>query len=128
MNPWGPSRAPLRRTMIHLELIYQGDHCPSCYYMAEAVEQVLPKFVGLVRYTKVEFMKSKAHARRFYELSISLYGEEETSKKLRCAPIPSLFINGVLAFDMIPPKDALEEAIERAITENHTMECLYGAS
>lgn len=96
--------------------------------MAEAVEQVLPKFVGLVKYTKVEFMKSKAHAKRFYELSVGLYGEEATSKKLRCAPIPSLFINGVLVFDMIPPKDELEEAILRAISENDTTEQLYGVS
>lgn len=104
--------------MVHLELIYQGDHCPSCYYMAEAVEQLLPKFVGLVRYTKVEFMKNRAHAKRFYELSISLYGEDETNKRLRCAPIPSLFINGVLAFDMIPPMDELEGAIQKAVIQS----------
>jgi len=102
---------------VHLELIYQGDHCPSCFYMAEAVEQVLPKFGPLVKYTKLEFTKVRAHARRFYELSISLYGFHEATKRLRCAPIPSLFINGRLVFDIIPPLQELEEAISKAILE-----------
>lgn len=111
---WGPGRGD----MIHIEVIYQGDHCPSCYYMAEAVEQILPKFVGLVKFTKVEFMKSRAHAKRFYELSVSLYGEEQIKNRLRCAPIPSLFINGILAFDMIPPMNELEAAIQNAIMQS----------
>ncbi len=83
--------------------------------MAEAVEQVLGKFGRWVKYTKVEFMKSKAHAKRFYELSVSLYGEEVLKNRLRCAPIPSLFINGQLVFDMIPTRDELEQALEMAI-------------
>jgi len=100
---------------VHLELIYQGDHCPSCFYMAEAVEMVLPKYANMVRYTKLEFTKNRNHAKRFYELSISLYGFDEATKRLKCAPIPSLFINGKLAFDIIPPLHELEEAISKAI-------------
>lgn len=100
---------------IHLEIIYQGDHCPACYYMAEAVEELLPAYHPKIRYTRVEYMKSKAHARRFYELSVSLYGEEELRKRMRCAPIPSLFINGELVFDSIPPRHELMEAIDAAL-------------
>jgi hypothetical protein len=83
--------------------------------MAEAVEEVIPKYAHHVRFTKVEYMKSKVHARRFYDLSVSLYGEEELKKRLRCAPIPSLFIDGELIFDVIPVQDDLVEAIESAL-------------
>jgi hypothetical protein len=115
---WGPD--PFRPGVekmgsIHIEIIYQGDHCPACFYMVEAVEEVLPSYGDLVLVTKVEYMKSKTHARRFYELSVALHGEEELKKSLRCAPIPSLFIDGELAFDMIPPRDELESAIELAL-------------
>ena len=100
---------------IHLEIIYQGDHCPACQYMAEAVEEVIPNYGELVRYTRVDYMKGKKHARRFYELSVSLHGEEEVTKRLRCAPIPSLFINGEIIFDAIPPRYKLISAIESSL-------------
>jgi hypothetical protein len=83
--------------------------------MAEAVEQVIPEYGSSIRFTKVEYMKSKKHARRFYDLSVSLHGEEELKKRLRCAPIPSLFINGELIFDVIPPRHELINAIESAL-------------
>ncbi len=100
---------------IHIEIIYQGDHCPSCQYMAEAVEEVIPPYGERIRYTRVQYMKSKTHARRFYDLSVSLYGEEELKNRLRCAPIPSLFIDGKLFFDVIPPRDELIAAIESSL-------------
>ncbi len=100
---------------IHLEIIYQGDQCPACFYMDEAVKEVLPRFGNSILYTRVEYMKSKEHARRFYDLSVALYGEEELTKRMKCAPIPSLFINGELVFDMIPPRDDLIEAIAGAL-------------
>lgn len=103
---------------IHIEIIHQGDHCASCQYMAEAVEEVIPKFGNLIRFTKIEYMKSKKHARRFYVLSVSLHGEEELKKRMRCAPIPSLFINGELIFDVIPPRDDLIDAIESALNQS----------
>ena len=103
---------------IEIEIIFQGEHCPACFYMAEAVEEVLPIFGDRIQYTKVAYMKSKKHARRFYELSVALHGEEELRNRLRCAPIPSLFIDGKLIFDMIPPRDELIEAIEKALNGN----------
>ena len=100
---------------IHIEIIYQGDHCPACQYMAEAVEELIPPYGQKIRFTKVEYMKSKQHARRFYDLSVALYGEEELKNRLHCAPIPSLFINGEMIFDVIPTGDDLLEAIESAL-------------
>jgi len=100
---------------IHIEIIHQGDHCPSCQYMADAVEEVIPKYCDSIRFTKVEYTKSKEHARRFYDLSVSLYGEEELKKRMRCAPIPSLFIDGKLVFDVIPQRDDLIDAIDTTL-------------
>lgn len=36
-------------------------------------------------------------------------------KHCRIAPVPSLFIDGELVFDAIPPSFELEEAIEEAL-------------
>ena len=51
----------------------------------------------------------------FLELSYSLFGEDNVRKYRRVAPVPSLFIEGELVFDAIPPIYELEEAIEEAI-------------
>ncbi len=70
--------------------------------------------VGVV--TKLEFKKNKQHAKRFEELSIALYGEK-AYRKMRLAPIPSIFVDGKLVFDVIPVKDDLIESIERFLSE-----------
>ncbi|MGA9821617.1 MAG: thioredoxin-like protein [Desulfobaccales bacterium] len=98
---------------IHVEIVYQGSHCPASFYMVQAVEEVLPLFGERVRVTKLEYQKNKEHSRRFLELSIALFGEKAVRNGLRLAPIPSLFINGKLVFDVIPARDDLEEAIEK---------------
>jgi len=103
---------------IHLEIIYQGDHCLPCFYMRKAVDEVLPRYGQRVRLTLVEYTKEKKHARRFYDLSVSLYGEANAKRMLKCAPIPSLFIDGELIFDMIPPRDELIEAIDSALRKS----------
>ena len=100
-------------TQLHMEIIYQGNHCAHCYYMLEAVQTIVPRFGDQVRCTLIEYTKSKEHAKRFYELSLSLYGREEVHKRFRCAPIPSLFFDGKMIFDVIPRLDELEAAIER---------------
>jgi hypothetical protein len=46
-----------------------------------------------------------------------LFGDEGVDRHMRLAPVPSLFINGELFFDAIPPKFELEEAIEEVIKE-----------
>jgi hypothetical protein len=99
-------------TPLHLEIIYRGHQCPSCFYMAEAVEAVRHSYGDAIRVTLVEFMRSRIHACRLYDLSVSLYGEEAVRKKNKVAPIPSLFINGELVFDKIPPQYELINAID----------------
>jgi len=107
---------------IHLEIIYQGSHCPASHYMAMAVEEVLPLYGERVRYTKVEYKKSQTHSQRFLELSISLFGESAVRRGYKLAPIPSLFINGKLIFDAIPVRDELEKAIETFLVERELVE------
>lgn len=97
---------------IHLEIIYRGHQCPSCFYMGEAVDEIRTQYGNALRVTKIEFMESRAHACRLYELSVHLYGEEAVRKKNKVAPIPSLFINGELIFDRIPTRDELVGAID----------------
>ena len=96
-----------------MEIIYQGEHCPHCYYMLEAVQTIAPRFGDRIRWTLIEFTKKKEHARRFYELSLALYGKQEVHERFRSAPIPSLFFDGKMVFDVIPRLDELEEAIEQ---------------
>jgi glutaredoxin-related protein len=81
--------------------------------MDEAVRVVLPKYDDHVEYRRVDFMGSGK--KRFLELSDTLYGAEAVRKYCRVAPVPSLFIDGELVFDAIPPQFELEEAIEEAI-------------
>ena len=102
---------------IHLEIVYQGSHCPASYYMDKAVEEVLPLYGERIRYTKVEYKKSQAHSERFLELSVSLFGERAVHQGFQFAPIPSLFINGNLIFDVIPIREELETAIETFLAE-----------
>ncbi|OAT86133.1 hypothetical protein [Desulfotomaculum copahuensis] len=95
---------------LHLEVIYAGDHNLSCFYMAEVVEAVAPLFKNSLTWDRVYILK-KDGARRFYELSVGLYGEEGVRKKQQYAPIPSIFADGRLLFDQIPPVEELTEAI-----------------
>jgi hypothetical protein len=102
---------------ILIEVMYKADYCLPCLYMDEAVREVIPKYDKLVEYHRVEFMKGSGRE-RFLELSRSLFGEDGVHKHCRVAPVPSLFINGELFFDAIPPRFALEEAIEEVLLEN----------
>ncbi|MGA2223993.1 MAG: hypothetical protein ABSH41_06080 [Syntrophobacteraceae bacterium] len=97
---------------IHMEIIYEGDHCPSSFYMAEAVQEVIGTYDDFIECTKLEFKRNKEHSARFRELSVSLYGDDAVRVNMQLAPVPSLFINGELVFDVIPIRDDLIEAIE----------------
>ncbi len=101
---------------ILIEVMYKADYCLPCLYMDEAVREIMPKYDKYVEYRRVEFMKGDGKE-RFLELSRSLFGEEGVQRHLRIAPVPSLFINGELFFDAIPPKFELEEAIEEVLLE-----------
>jgi glutaredoxin-related protein len=103
-----------------LEVIYKADYCIPCVYMDEAVREVLPQYPE-VDYRKVAFMESTEHKKRFTELSISLHGKEKVYRMEQLAPIPSIFIDGKLVFDLIPPRFELEAAIEQALLDKgHT--------
>ncbi len=101
---------------IVIEVVYKADYCLPCVYMDQAVKAVLGKYADHVDYQRVEFMRGDGKA-RFLDLSCSLFGEEAVKKRCRVAPIPSLFIDGELSFDAIPPRFELEDAIEDAILQ-----------
>jgi hypothetical protein len=101
---------------ILIEVMYKADYCLPCFYMDETVQHILPKYEKYIQYRRVDFMKG-ADKQRFLDLSYSLFGQENVRKYGRVAPVPSLFINGELVFDAIPPLFDLEEAIEEAIRE-----------
>lgn len=105
----------MRKTKpIVIEVMYKADYCLPCFYMDETVREILPKYESHVEYRRVEFLKGKGKE-RFLELSFQLFGEENVRKHCRLAPVPSLFIDGELYFDAIPPVFDLEEAIEEAL-------------
>lgn len=97
------SQAGTPRALV--EVIYEGDHCIPCVYMAEVVEEAVKKFGDRVRWTKV-VLKRKPGAQRFAELAVKNKG---------VPPIPSLFVNEKLAFEMIPPVEDLEDYLENLL-------------
>lgn len=101
---------------IIIEVMYKADYCLICQYMDEAVREVVPEYSEHVEYRRVDIF-SVDGKKRFLELSVALFGEEGVYKKLHIAPIPSLFINGEMFFDAIPPRPMLEEAIEEVKKE-----------
>ena len=94
--------------------MYKADSCLPCFYMDEAVNEILPFYADVLDYHRGD-MKTPAGKKRFIDLSISLFGEDGVYKQKRIAPIPSLFINDGLFFDAIPPKHELEEAIHEML-------------
>ncbi len=99
---------------VVIEVMYKADYCLPCFYMDQTVNEVLPPYSDHVIYRRVDFMKSPGKE-RFLELSRCLYGAEAVRKFCRVAPVPSLFIDGELTFDAIPPVFELEDAIDEAI-------------
>jgi hypothetical protein len=100
---------------VLIEVPFKAQHCLLCFYMDELVNEVIPQYAEKVEYRRVEFLREPGK-KRFFELSYSLFGWDGVHKHCRLAPVPSIFINGELCFDMIPPRFELEEAIEEAIS------------
>ena len=99
---------------IKIEVMYKADSCLPCFYMDEAVREILPFYPDSVTYHRVD-MKTPPGKKRFLDLSVSLFGEDGVYKQKRIAPIPSLFINDELFFDAIPPRYELEAAIHEVL-------------
>jgi hypothetical protein len=76
--------------------------------MARVVETVAPDYVESMQW-EIVYTKKLEGAVRYSELS----------KKLgRPMPVPSIVINGVLAFESIPGVEDLRALLDRARTEN----------
>ena len=90
---------------LHIEVLHEGPHCIPCEYMAKVVEVVAADFGTRIRWEKVVLTRREG-ALRFDELSEGLG---------RLAPVPSIFINGCLAFDITPGPDELREHLQRLL-------------
>ncbi len=99
---------------ITIEVMYKAHHCLPCFYMDEAVKEIMPLYLSKVLYQRVDMLTPQGK-KRFLELSVSLFGEDGVYKKKRIAPIPSMFIDGELFFDAIPPRHDLEAAIHEVL-------------
>ena len=95
---------------VLIEVMYKASNCQSCFYMNEAVHDILDDYQNQVVYSRVDLYTQEGR-KRFLDLSVSLFGEEGVFRHKRIAPVPSLFINSELFFDAIPPRHQLEEAI-----------------
>jgi hypothetical protein len=73
--------------------------------MAKVVETVAPEFGELLRWEKV-ILTRREGAFRFEELAKTLG---------RFPPVPSIFINGKLVFDITPGPDKLREHLRSLI-------------
>ncbi len=109
---------------INIEVMYKADSCLPCFYMDEAVREIVPLYSDNVNYQRID-IKTPAGKKRFLVLSVSLFGEEGVYKHKRIAPIPSLFINDELFFDTIPPRYELEAAIKEVLGANLHLEVLH---
>jgi len=100
---------------IVIEVMYKADYCLPCFYMDETVREVVPAYGPAIEYRRVDFMKGQGK-KRFLELSCQLFGREAVEKRCMLAPVPSLFIDGELVCDAIPPVFELVDAIEDALS------------
>ena len=112
---------PKDQAKIIIEVMYKAVYCLPCVYMEEMVQEVLPSYADRVEYRRVDILKGDGK-KRFLELSYKLFGKEGVHKSLRLAPVPSLWINGELFFDAIPPQFELEDALDEVINENRDTE------
>jgi len=102
------------RPPLLLEVISEGPHCVPCEYAISAVDLVAREFGPLVRVQVLE-TKRPRDGRRFMELCRRLQG---------APPVPSVWIQGRLAFEGIPPLDQLRRRLKKALgwADNHSKE------
>ena len=112
------------KNKISIEVTYKKYDSLICSYMEEAVREIMSAYQNYLEYKRVDIADSEGK-KRFLELSIALFGEDGVYKKLQVATIPSIFIDGKLFFETIPPRPLLENTIEGIISE-HFPESRYG--
>ena len=94
-----------------IEISYKGRASLPCVYMEAAVQDILDAYDRKVAYSRID-IQSPEGKERFLALSCTLFGEKGVYEHHRLAPLPGLFMDGELVFDVIPPQDELEAAIE----------------
>lgn len=99
---------------LKIEVMYKADYCLPCYYMDESVREIMPDYQDRATYSRVDILTPDGK-QRFLDLSVSLFGEDGVFRHKRIAPIPSLFIDGELFFDAIPPRHELEDALQEML-------------
>ncbi|MEW6349495.1 MAG: hypothetical protein AB1646_10575 [Thermodesulfobacteriota bacterium] len=88
-----------------IEVISEGPHCVPCEYAIAAVEYVCESYPEQVEVRIIE-TKRASDAQRYLELSRELG---------RLPPMPSVFIEGRLAFAGIPEPGELGSAIDAGL-------------
>ncbi|MCL6558552.1 MAG: hypothetical protein K6U74_07065 [Firmicutes bacterium] len=86
--------------------------------MAEVVKVVASSFKKELS-CDIVYILQKEGARRFYELSAAMHGEENVKKYKMHAPYPSIFIDGELVFDQIPSVEELAEVVRNLIEKKN---------
>lgn len=102
-----------------IEVTFKGRAYLPSRMMGDAVAAVLPRYGDRVAYRPVD-LRQPAGRDRFLRLSVGLFGEAGVFRHLKLAPIPALFMDGRLVFDIIPPQDELETVIESRLKARRT--------
>ena len=103
---------PRQDQKLLIEVISEGPHCIPCEYAIKSVREIAPIFAGRMQW-RVVLLKERKGAERYLEL---------TQKLGKNPPIPSILINGQLAFERIPGPHLLRTTIERVL-EGREIEC-----
>lgn len=90
---------------VIVELIYEGDHCIPCVYMLETVEEAMKGFEGQVELELV-YLRQEEGGKRYKALSV-IIGKP--------APIPSIFLDGKLYFEITPMVEELQDAFKEIL-------------
>jgi len=104
----------LNKEKLLIELMYKAGYNPTSLYMDAAVKELLPHYATKLIYQRVD-ISTEEGKKRFLELSVSLFGFDGVYKQMRIAPVPSIFINGELSFETIPPRHLLKQAVEESL-------------
>ena len=101
---------------IHIEVTFKNISNLPCVYMEKAVLEIVSLNRHRVKYSRLD-IRTEAGRKRFLSLSCSLFGEKAVYVNHRLAPIPGLFINGELMFDIIPSRQELKKAIDDQLSK-----------
>lgn len=90
---------------VHVEIVSSGPDCLLCPLALEMLEMVAPRFGERLTWTVIDL--STGEGREYIR---EIYTRLDTK-----VMIPSILINGQVAFNSIPDEDSLLEAIEEEL-------------